>query len=158
MIMLVLSALQSVKVLHISITLKSYISPCLPDISLFTRRRRAFIVVYRVKKTGNGTSACLYEGRSAFVVSCCGVHSRIRMPSLSTDCCSSLERLKALIAERGRIETGPTLASPQDIQNALTQLPDQLPAVGLGTDGSLNFVERVILPALAPGHAGPRCV
>jgi hypothetical protein len=50
----------------------------------------------------------------------------------------------------------PTLAHPDDITNALRNLPISLPDVGAGATDTTDYLEKVILPSLAPGHAGPR--
>ena len=52
----------------------------------------------------------------------------------------------------------PTLADPNDIREAIKNLPAALPEVGYDVSQTIKFVEHTILPALAPGHAGPRFV
>lgn len=56
------------------------------------------------------------------------------------------------------LHTLPTIASQEAIENALQNLPASLPESGLGASHALEQVERTILPALAPGHNGPRFV
>lgn len=56
------------------------------------------------------------------------------------------------------LHTEPTIASPAAIQHAISELPSHLPNSGFGTDQTIDYVERVILPALASGHSGPRYV
>lgn len=63
------------------------------------------------------------------------------------------------LAERlESLHTLPTLADPDAIQNALQKLPKHLPEKGSGASQTLKYVESIILPALAPGHSGPRSV
>ena len=50
----------------------------------------------------------------------------------------------------------PTLAAADDIEMALKELPRALPEAGSGAQAAVDFVERVIIPGLASGHAGPR--
>lgn len=68
-----------------------------------------------------------------------------------------VEQLLTILLERERkILALPTIAASGDIQNALEALPKTLPENGLGTGESLAFIQRAVLPGLAPGHAGPR--
>lgn len=64
-----------------------------------------------------------------------------------------IQRFLALLAREHDV---PTLAAPETIQRALESLPTSIADKGLGADESLAFVDRIVLPALAAGHAGPR--
>jgi hypothetical protein len=52
----------------------------------------------------------------------------------------------------------PTLADHNAIQDGIERLPEALPEDGYGVSQTISFVQNTILPALAPGHAGPRFV
>ena len=52
----------------------------------------------------------------------------------------------------------PTVADPNVIKDAIKNLPEALHEDGYGVSQTMSFVENIILPALAPGHAGPRFV
>jgi hypothetical protein len=70
---------------------------------------------------------------------------------------TGVEQLLAILVDREtNIRNVPTIAAPHNIQNALESLPKALPEKGLGTEGSLAFIQHAVLPGLAPGHAGPR--
>lgn len=51
-----------------------------------------------------------------------------------------------------------TIADPNAIKDAIKNLPKALHEDGYGISQTMSFVENTILPALAPGHAGPRFV
>lgn len=74
-----------------------------------------------------------------------------------------IESLRAQIlqiaSERDRtLHKLPPTAASQDVHAALVALPSGLSDEGLGLSGAVNHVIRDVLPALAPGHAGPRFV
>ena len=72
---------------------------------------------------------------------------------------AALQRLFSCLDERlESLHRVPTLADPNAIQNAIKTLPKALPEDGHDVPQTMSFVERTILPAIAPGHAGPRFV
>ncbi|KAF8319744.1 PLP-dependent transferase [Clavulina sp. PMI_390] len=54
------------------------------------------------------------------------------------------------------LHTAPVIAAPDAIDKAFAEIPNNLPEKGVGTSQALEFVERIVVPALATGHAGPR--
>lgn len=61
-----------------------------------------------------------------------------------------------LVERLGDLHRVPTIAAPEDIERALKEMPRALPSIGYGVQEAADFVERVIIPGLAQGHAGPR--
>lgn len=61
-----------------------------------------------------------------------------------------------LVDRLNTLHTLPTLADPNAIVLALKSLPSSLPQNGAGVDKTVEYLEKFILPSLAPGHAGPR--
>lgn len=75
----------------------------------------------------------------------------------SIDVSQPFDRLFGQIVERlNNLHKLPTIAAPEDIEVALKSLPGTLPDTGSGVEEAVDYVERVIIPGLAPGHAGPR--
>lgn len=54
------------------------------------------------------------------------------------------------------LHTLPTLAGIESIEAALRSLPRQISEEGAGAAEAIDYVERVVLPGLAGGQAGPR--
>lgn len=69
----------------------------------------------------------------------------------------ALHRVMALAtARRHRLTQEPTIASRDGIDHALLNLPHHLPNDGLGLNKTSDMLFDTVLPALAPGQAGPR--
>jgi hypothetical protein len=81
----------------------------------------------------------------------------------------AIRDIAALIDNREKqLSSLPTLAAPEDLQAALRALQTRtdnagdnsttfhLPEDGLGADRALEYIRKTVVPALAPGHAGPR--
>lgn len=82
-------------------------------------------------------------------------------PSQNQNQYNEIESLRAQIlqiaSERDKtLSQLPPTAASQDVHAALVALPSGLSNEGLGLSGAVNHVIRDLLPALAPGHAGPR--
>lgn len=63
-------------------------------------------------------------------------------------------RLAALL-ERDILDCR-TTAHPDSLKHARGILPTTLPDGGLGEEATSDLLYKTIVPALAPGHAGPR--
>ena len=64
--------------------------------------------------------------------------------------------IEIALSRRANLPNIPTIASLEDIENALRNLPAALPSSGIGDPSTFEHVKRDILPALAMGHNGPR--
>lgn len=80
-------------------------------------------------------------------------------PSPDLDAPLSFEGLFSHLNKRlATLHTLPTLPNPATLTSAIFSLPENLPEKGLGASEAVEFVEKTVLPALAPGHSGPRFV